>query len=178
MRRFRSARRRTHRTDGCSSIWTSGFRRAATERIVPYCSLSTLLFSPFELHRPFFTQRPFASTGITPLPRYYGLVRLLASLSLPRGLPSSLAELSEHATLLCPAEFHPPKSVRRSPVGFIMSEQWPRGDFNSNETLRKRFTCVIAYPFVRRDSRTSVALCTACRPNRMSISLRYSSFRY
>ena len=44
-----------------------------------------------------------------------------------RGLPSSLAELSEHATLLCPAEFHPPKSVRRSPVGFIMSEQWPRG---------------------------------------------------
>ena len=55
------------------------------------------------------------------------LVRLLASLSLQRGLPSSLAELSEHATLLCPAEFHPPKSVRRSPVGFIMSEQWPRG---------------------------------------------------
>ena len=47
MRRFRSARRRTHRTDGCSSIWTSGFRRAATERIVPYCSLSTLLFSPY-----------------------------------------------------------------------------------------------------------------------------------
>ena len=47
MRRFRSARRRTHRTDGCSSIWTSGYRRAATERIVPYCSLSTLLFSPY-----------------------------------------------------------------------------------------------------------------------------------
>ena len=28
-------------------------------------------------------------TGIAPLPRYYGLVRLLASLSLLRGLPSS-----------------------------------------------------------------------------------------
>ena len=27
----------------------------------------------------------------------------------------------------------------------------------SNEALRKRFTCVVAYPFVRRDSRTSVA---------------------
>ena len=26
-----------------------------------------------------------------------------------------------------------------------------------NEALRKRFTCVVAYPFVRRDSRTSVA---------------------
>ena len=108
------------------------------------------MFSPFDLHRPFYTQRPFASTGIAPRgplraalpclrhlpfelslfgasPRYYGLVRLLASLSLHAVLPSSLAELSEHATLLCPAEFHPPKSVRRSPVGFIMSEQWPRG---------------------------------------------------
>ena len=83
---------------------------------------------------PFFTQRPFASTGITPLPRYYGLVRLLASLSLQRGLPSSLAELSGHAILLCPARalarrfaiafgdlpsaslrrisFRPPKSIR------------------------------------------------------------------
>ena len=47
-------------SDGCSSIWTSGFRRAATERIVPYYSLSALLFSPFDLHRPFYTQRPFA----------------------------------------------------------------------------------------------------------------------
>ena len=47
-------------SNGCSSIWTSGFRRAATWRIVPYCSLSTLFFSPFDLHRPFYTQRPFA----------------------------------------------------------------------------------------------------------------------
>ena len=47
-----------------------------------------------------------------------------------------------------------------------------------NETLCRKFTCVTARLFVRQDSRTSVALCTACRPNRMSISLRYSSFRY
>ena len=77
------------------------------------------------------------------------LVRLLASLSLQRGLPSSLAELSGHAILLCPARalarrfaiafgdlpsaslrrisFRPPKSIRYSPVGFMMSEHWPRG---------------------------------------------------
>ena len=108
-------------------MWTSGFRRAATERIVPYCSLSTLLFSPFDLHRPFYTPRPFASTGITPLPRYYGLVRLLASLSLHAVLPSSLAELSEHATLLCPAAPPQPKS------------NWPRGvDFSHRDLLVTR----------------------------------------
>ena len=53
-------------------------------------------------------------------------VRLLASLSRLRGLPSSCQNF-RHASLLCPAEFHPPKSVRRSPVGFMMSEHWPRG---------------------------------------------------
>ena len=61
-----------------------------------------------------------------------------------------------------------------------------------NETLRRKFTCVAAYFFVRQDSRTSVAdyaslrlcrptasirLCTACPPTRMSISLRFSSFQ-
>ena len=112
----------------------------------------------------FFTQRPFApllghrfatrcrsgdTHGHCPLPRYYGLVRLLASLSLQRGLPSSLAELSGHAILLCPARalarrfaiafgdlpsaslrrisFRPPKSIRWSPVGFMVTEHWPRG---------------------------------------------------
>ena len=50
---------------------------------------------------------------------------------------------------------------------------WPRGDFNNNETLRKRFTCVVAYPFVRRDSRTSVAFSTPRLPNCMSTSLQY-----
>ena len=38
--------------------------------------------------------------------------------------------------------------------------------------------CVAALIFVGQDSRTSVTLCTACRPNRTSISLRCSSFRY
>ena len=41
----------------------------------------------------------------------------------------------------------------------------------------RKFTCVAAYFFVRQDSRTSVALCTACPPNRMSISLRFSPFQ-
>ena len=59
-----------------------------------------------------FSRRGPSLHGHYPLPRYYGLVRLLASLSLPRGLPSSLAELSEHATLLCPAAFRLPKSIR------------------------------------------------------------------
>ena len=74
-----------------------------------------------------FTRRGPSLHGHYPLHRYYGLVRLMLSLSLHAVLPSSLAELSEHATLLCPAEFHPPKSVRRNPVGFMMSEHWPRG---------------------------------------------------
>ena len=112
----------------------------------------------------------------------------------PRGLPSSLAELSGHAILLCPARalarrfaiafgdlpsaslrrisFRPPKSIRWSPVGFMVTEHWPRGDFNSNETLRKRFTCVIAYPFVRRDSRTSVADYASLRLCRPTASIR------
>ena len=62
----------------------------------------------------------------------------------------------------------------------------------SHPQASPRFTCIIAYPFVRRDSRTSVAdyaslrlcrptasirLCTARPPNRMSISLRFSSFQ-
>ena len=146
------------------------------------------------MHRPFYTPRPFASTGIAPLPRYYGLIRLLLSLTLLAVLPSSLAELSEHAILLCPARalarrfaiafgdlpsaslrrisFRPPKSIRWSPVGFMVTEHWPRGDFNSNETLRKRFTCVIAYPFVRRDSRTSVADYASLRLCRPTASIR------
>ena len=79
------------------------------------------------MKHPFYTQRPFASTGIAPLPRYYGLVRLLLLLSLLAVLPSSLAELSGHATLLCPAAFPPPKSIRRLHVGFMLTRHWPRG---------------------------------------------------
>ena len=65
--------------------------------------------------------------GVAPLPRYYGLIRLLLSLSLHAVLPSSLAELSGHATLLCPAAFPPPKSIRRLHVGFTLTRHWPRG---------------------------------------------------
>ena len=43
-------------------------------------------------------------TGVAPLPRYYGLIRLLLSLSLFAVLPSSLAELSGSA-----APFAPPR---------------------------------------------------------------------
>ena len=88
-------------------------------RIAPFDSpFGQYISYPHVLCLPFFTQRPFApllghrfatrcrsgdTHGHCPLPRYYGLVRLLASLSLQRGLPSSLAELAGHAILLCPA---------------------------------------------------------------------------
>ena len=91
-------------SNGCSSIWTSGFRRTAAWRVVPYYSLSTLFFSPFDLHRPFFHAEALRSTGVAPLPRYYDLIRLLHSLSLIAVLPSSLAELSGSA-----APFAPPR---------------------------------------------------------------------
>ena len=102
---------------GCAEPpWTFAIGFARRDPAAP----PTLLFTPFDLHRPFYTQRPFA----------------------PRALP--------------------------------------------------RFICFAAYFFVRQDSRTSVAdyaslrlcrptasirLCTACPPNRMSISLRFSSFQ-
>ena len=111
----------------------------------------------------------------------------------PRGLPSSLAELSEHAIPLCPARalarhfaiafgdlpsaslrrisFPPPKSIRRLPFGFTATELLATRNFG-NETLRKRFTCVIAYPFVRRDSRTSVADYASLRLCRPAASIR------
>ena len=157
------------------------------------------MFSPFDLHRPFYTQRPFASTGIAPLLRYYGFVRLLLSLTLLAVLPSSLAGLSKHAHPLARpsgclrqgpirtfgspvhAPFAPPRPRSPNRIGHeVLTSHietcWSRG-FRVNETLRRKFTCVAAYFFVRQDSRTSVALCTACPPNRMSISLRFSSFQ-
>ena len=96
-------------------------------RIAPFDSpFGQYISHPHVLCLPFSRRGP-SLHGRYPLPRYYGLVRLLASLSLPRGLPSSLAELSGHAILLCPAAFRSPKSIRWSPVGFMMSEHWPRG---------------------------------------------------
>ena len=63
---------------------------------------------------PFFTQRPFASTGIAPLPRYYNLIRLLHSLSLIAVLPSSLAELSGSAAPLAPPRPPCPNRVSKA----------------------------------------------------------------
>ena len=157
------------------------------------------MFSPFDLHRPFYTQRPFASTGISPRgplraalpclrhlpfelslfgtsPRYYGLIRLLLSLTLLAVLPSSLAGLSKHAAPFAPPRPRSPNRIGHEVLTSHMETCWSRG-FRVNETLRRKFTCVAAYFFVRQDSRTSVALCTACPPNRMSISLRFSSFQ-
>ncbi len=137
----------------------------------PY-RISQSIWSPlFRSKHPFYTQRPFASTGIAPLPRYYGLVRLLASLSLPRGLPSSLAELSEHAILLCPAAPARPKPIRALGAGFTASELLAARN-SSNETLRRRFICIATHLFVRQDSRIRVAPLTACSALRAIPSLR------
>ena len=55
---------------------------------------------------------------LAPLPRYYGLIRLLLSLSLFAVLPSSLAELSKHAATFAPPRPLTPKSSRCGGVGF------------------------------------------------------------
>ena len=90
------------------------------------------------------TALSFSTTGVAPLPRYYGLIRLLLSLSLFAVLPSSLAELSKHAATFAPRgplrsalpsppatsppgfalrriAFPPPKSIRRLHVGFMLT---------------------------------------------------------
>ena len=140
-------------------------------RIAPFDSpFGQYISYPYVLCLPF-TRRGPSLHGHCPLPRYYGLVRLLLSLSLHAVLPSSLAELSGHATLLCPAAFPPPKSIRRLHAGFMLTRHWPRG-IVVTRLYEKRFTCVVAYPFVRRDSRTSVALCTPRLPNCTSTSLQ------
>ena len=125
------------------------------------------MFSPFDLHRPFYTQRPFTSTGITPLPRYYGLVRLLA-IARP---PKFLTELSRLVVLLCPAAPARPKPIRALGVGFTASELLAARNLN-NETLRRRFICIATHLFVRQDSRIRVAPLTACSALRAIPSLR------
>ena len=77
---------------------------------------------------PFFTQRPFVSTGIAPLPRYYDLIRLLHSLSLIAVLPSSLAELSKHAATFAPRgplRSALPSPPATSPPGFALRRMRP-----------------------------------------------------
>ena len=90
-----------------------------------------------------------------------------------------------------PTRRHSPNRIGHEVLTSHIETCWSRG-FRVNETLRRKFTCIAAYFFVRQDSRTSVAdyaslrlcrptasirLCTACPPNRMSISLRFSSFQ-
>ena len=65
---------------------------------------------------------PHRPTGVAPLPRYYGLVRLLLSLSLFAVLPSSLAELSKHAATFAPSRPLTHKSSRCGGVGFTHTE--------------------------------------------------------
>ena len=71
---------------------------------------------------PFFHAEALRSTGVAPLPRYYGLIRLLLSLSLFAVLPSSLAELSKHAATFAPPRPLTPKSSRCGGVGFTHTE--------------------------------------------------------
>ena len=150
-----------------------------------YISYPHVLCLPFSRRGPSHPCQGIASrlavargipTGIAPLPRYYGLIRLLLSLTLLAVLPSSLAGLSKHAAPFAPPRPRSPNRIGHEVLTSHIETCWSRG-FRVNETLRRKFTCVAAYFFVRQDSRTSVALCTACPPNRMSISLRFSSFQ-
>ena len=115
---------------------------------------------------------PASLHGHYPLPRYYGLVRLLVSLSLLRGLPSSLAELSGHAILLCPAAFRPPKSIRWPPVGFMMSEHWPRGSLVTS--LYERGS--LALSLIRSSGETRAHQSPSARPASLTVRrLLYSN---
>ena len=67
-------------------------------------------------------------TGVAPLPRYYGLVRLLLSLSPFAVLPSSLAELSKHAATFAPRgplRSALPSPPATSPPGFALRRMRP-----------------------------------------------------
>ena len=96
----------------------------------------------------FYTQNPFASTDITPLHRYYGFIRLLASPSRLRGLPSSCQNF-RHASpgstpsapyVLCRSQTHD--------IGFIQSERLASGS-RPSRGFDTRFTCVGTHVFVR-----------------------------
>ena len=125
---------------------------------------------------PKFPCRTFEARAPACAPFGFGLRRRFPSSSALRCIlarpPKFLTELSRRVVLLCPAAPARPKPIRALGVGFTASELLAARN-SSNETLRRRFTCVVAYSFVWRDSRTSVALCTACPPNRMSISWNY-----
>lgn len=67
------------------------------------------------------------STGIAPLPRYYGLIRLLLSLALLAVLPSSLAGLSKHAAPFAPPRPRSPNRFGREVLTSHIETCWSRG---------------------------------------------------
>ena len=144
---------------------------------------------PLTRHRPRFdasevSQQPAASTGVP--------IRLFGAF--PRGLPSSLAELfrtrdppvSRAGACASLRDRLRRPTLRASPCGACVSTTQVDSIVScwlhdvrtlatrdlSNETLRKRFTCVIVYPFVQRDSRTSVADYASLRLCRPTASIR------
>ena len=87
--------------------------------------------------------------------------------------------LHQRGQTLCPRSTPPPLPRRVSSAQASSAESCWLHDVRtlatrdlSNETSRERFTCVVAYSFVWRDSRTSVTLCTPHRPNCMLTSLQ------
>ena len=91
---------------------------------------------------------PFELSLFGASPRYYGLVRLLASLSRLRGLPSSCQNF-RHASpgstpsapcVLCRSQTHG--------IGFIQSERLASGS-RPSRGFDTRFTCVGTHVFVR-----------------------------
>ena len=89
---------------------------------LPYRISQSIRLSLFRSKRSLLHVEALRSTGVAPLPRYYGLIRLLLSLSLFAVLPSSLAELSKHAATFAPPRPLTPKSSRCGGVGFTHTE--------------------------------------------------------
>ena len=157
-------------------------RTVPAKRNHPCGSFITALYpkDPMSLpQRPYvFTPKtsPLYSKDLTflnktaPLPRYYGLGPTPRFAFASTRSPKLLSELSTRV---------PPMPRRVSSAQVSSAEScWLHNvrtmatrNF-SNETLRRRFTCVVAYSFVWRDSRTSVTLCTPHRPNCMLTSLQ------
>ena len=131
------------------------------------------------------TQRPYVFTPKTsplyskdltflnktaPLPRYYGLGPTPRFAFASARSPKFLSELSTRV---------PPMPRRVSSAQASSAESCWLHDVRTlatrnfgNETLRRRFICIIAYPFVRRDSRTSVADYASLRLCRPTASIR------
>ena len=105
-----------------------------------------------------------------PLPRYYGLGPTPRFAFASARSPKFLSELSTRVPPM-------PRRVSTTQVDSIVScwlhdvRTLATRNFG-NETLRRRFICIIAYPFVRRDSRTSVADYASLRLCRPTASIR------